>query len=1095
MGKRPRPAPHRLIGFAVPLLVVAAVLVPSGAAHASVLAPTGTTVSIAAPFDTSDVYVADTDNNQIVKIAADGTRTVFATGFGHPFGVAVGPDGNVYVGDTDDGQVVRIAPDGTQTTVGSGFFGPFAVAVDGQNDVYVADPYVGEVDKITAAGTQTVFASGLNFPAGVAVDAAGDVYIVETGANAVDKIAVDGTHSVVASGLNGPAAAAVDPAGNVYIADTGNHRVLKVGPTGAQSVPVDGRWGLGAPNGVAVDAEGKVFAGDTTHNSVWHMDSRGFFQVLAQGFDNPSNVAVAPVPRGPLFGERVTLIAQVLAAPDTGSVPTGSVTFYESGTALGSAALDASGRATLAITLSAAGVRHFTASYGGDASNSASTSPARALDVPPRPTATVLSGAPAATQTLYLSDPLNQRLIEVAPDGTQTYIPFPAGAIPETLTVDSRGNIYVEDAVPQPNGGTAFDVVRFRPNGTSTIVWAGAIPDLPGANPVSEITVDANDNVLFIQRNLLYTIAPDGSLTSVPLVGEHNIVEGLAVDPSGDVFYSDGQTVFRRGVDGTTTSFVTTTPISTPDGFAPRGLAVDQQGNLIIADSEGALLSVAPDGAVSVIADNHQLGDPFAVAVDSSGAIYVQDDARLMRFTAPGVGAVVSDAFFDAAALSAPSVRSGHGDPVTLVAHVRGPSEAPGSPGGQVTFSEGATVLGTAPIQPGFFERPVAGLTVRDLAVGTHRITATYAGDANNAPSTSATVIVTVTKARSGTTLSTTPVPPATVYSLNGSTVWRVTQNGKHAKYFTDAAAVDLAVNRLGKVYLAESTRVLTIGANKKATVLANGFFDIQSIELDSAGNTFVLDAVDATNSSFRIVRIAPNGTQTVLADLGATAGHLAVDAAGDVFVTQSSLPNQIDDFFTTSQLLEVKADGTQIRLAPPGIPAHVNGMAAAPNGDLYLAGDGTVVRYSPNGAVTTIGSYDAQNLSLDRAGNLYVGDANTNQVIRISPNGTTKVLLSGVGAAQDVGAYIPPTSAAHGATVTLTANVIAAPDDGFVPTGTVTFMDGTATLGTVAVNAAGVARLTTTTLPVGAHTITAHYSGDANTTASVSIAATVTIT
>ena len=70
---------------------------------------------------------------------------------------------------------------------------------------------------------------------------------------------------------------------------------------------------------------------------------------------------------------------------------------------------------------------------------------------------------------------------------------------------------------------------------------------------------------------------------------------------------------------------------------------------------------------------------------------------------------------------------------------------------------------------------------------------------------------------------------------------------------------------------------------------------------------------------------------------------------------------------------------------------------------------------------------------------------------------------------------------------VTLTATVTG---NGGAPTGNVTFMDGTNTLGSVAVNGSGVAAYTTSSLTVGTHTITAVYGGDANDAGSTSAGA-----
>jgi hypothetical protein len=82
----------------------------------------------------------------------------------------------------------------------------------------------------------------------------------------------------------------------------------------------------------------------------------------------------------------------------------------------------------------------------------------------------------------------------------------------------------------------------------------------------------------------------------------------------------------------------------------------------------------------------------------------------------------------------------------------------------------------------------------------------------------------------------------------------------------------------------------------------------------------------------------------------------------------------------------------------------------------------------------------------------------------------------------------------AVGANVTFTATVTQNPGSG-VPTGTVTFMDGAAVLGTGTLNGAGVATFSTATLALGAHSVTAAYGGDANNAASTSAAVTVTVT
>jgi hypothetical protein len=79
------------------------------------------------------------------------------------------------------------------------------------------------------------------------------------------------------------------------------------------------------------------------------------------------------------------------------------------------------------------------------------------------------------------------------------------------------------------------------------------------------------------------------------------------------------------------------------------------------------------------------------------------------------------------------------------------------------------------------------------------------------------------------------------------------------------------------------------------------------------------------------------------------------------------------------------------------------------------------------------------------------------------------------------------------GQSVTLTANV--SPQAGSnVPTGTVTFLDGTTTLGTSTLNGTATATFTTTNLAAGTHSIVASYGGDSKDGSSVSSAVSVNV-
>src|SRR6185437_10617602 len=73
-----------------------------------------------------------------------------------------------------------------------------------------------------------------------------------------------------------------------------------------------------------------------------------------------------------VYGQSLTLIAT--AGNGSPPIPTGSVTFLDGSTVLGSAALNSSGTASFTVSSLAAGSHLLTASYGGDGTSPAGSS-------------------------------------------------------------------------------------------------------------------------------------------------------------------------------------------------------------------------------------------------------------------------------------------------------------------------------------------------------------------------------------------------------------------------------------------------------------------------------------------------------------------------------------------------------------------------------------------------------------------------------------------------------------------------------------------------------------------------------------------------
>ena len=149
-------------------------------------------------------------------------------------------------------------------------------------------------------------------------------------------------------------------------------------------------------------------------------------------------------------------------------------------------------------------------------------------------------------------------------------------------------------------------------------------------------------------------------------------------------------------------------------------------------------------------------GDDFgqAIAVDSAGNVYVtghagsgnfpiqnafqsafgggDSDAFIAKF---GVGQVQVTPSADTTTVSSSPSSSTIGQMVTFTATVTPTTGSTGTPTGTVTFEDGTTVLGSAPLDNG-----TATFSIATLAVGSHTITADYGGDTNFATSSGTTI-------------------------------------------------------------------------------------------------------------------------------------------------------------------------------------------------------------------------------------------------------------------------------------------------------------------------------------------------------------------
>lgn len=111
-----------------------------------------------------------------------------------------------------------------------------------------------------------------------------------------------------------------------------------------------------------------------------------------------------------------------------------------------------------------------------------------------------------------------------------------------------------------------------------------------------------------------------------------------------------------------------------------------------------------------------------------------------------------------------------------------------------------------------------------------------------------------------------------------------------------------------------------------------------------------------------------------------------------------------------------------------------------------------------------------------------------------VAPNVTETTTLSVVQAASTTSLIASPNPAYSGQALTMTASVASVAQGLGTPTGSITFFDGTTLIGSAALNSSGSAALSTSSLSLGSHSLTAVYSGDSNFSGSTSSSVQLTV-
>ena len=508
---------------------------------------------------------------------------------------------------------------------------------------------------------------------------------------------------------------------------------------------------------VGTDTITASYPGDTNYNpatgTTTQVVSKGTTTMTLTSSLNPSTV-----------GQSVTFTATL---PTTA---TGTVTFMNGATALGTATLN-NGTATVSTSTLPAGSDPITATYSGDASNNAANASL---------TQTVNKATPAMTLTSSVNpSSINQSvtLIATLPLTVTGTVTFTNGStVIGTSNVNNGSAAVTTSTLPVGSDAITATYSGDSNNNTATASLTQTVNGTP-----STITLTSSLNPSTVNQSVTFTATVPSAATGTvtfsngsTVLGTSNVSSGTAsvststlpvgsdtitAAYSGNSTYAAGTATLVQTVDKTTPTVTVTTsgpstygqPVTITTTLPPgtTGTVTVTSGGTTLGTG-----TVTSGGTVTITTTTLPVGsDPIT-------ATYSGDSNNN-----PATGTTTQTVNKDTPVLPAPVATPSNpvvGTTVTISETV------PPGVSGPVTFYNGSTPIGTAPIVGG-----VATITTSTLPIGPNPITASTPGDANNNPATSPAVTVTVGKAvpTIGLTSSSNPSTPgapvtftATVY-------------------------------------------------------------------------------------------------------------------------------------------------------------------------------------------------------------------------------------------------------------------------------------------------------------------------------------------
>jgi large repetitive protein len=452
------------------------------------------------------------------------------------------------------------------------------------------------------------------------------------------------------------------------------------------------------------------------------------------------------------FGDSVTFTATVTSS---NGIPGGSVQFMDGVSTLGSpVSLNASGVATLSTSSLGAHTHSITAVYSGSSAHLGSTSGAVSQVVTGAASSTaVVSSLNPSTYPQSVTFTATVSGAFTAPTGTVTFqdggvtlgVAALSGGIAtystSSLAVGTRSITAVfggDDSYAGSTSTTLSQVVNLA--SASVALLSSANPSTFGQSVQLTATVTGNNggtptgNVTF--KDGIATLGV-GTLsggvatytTSALAAGTHSMTAVYAGDAH---FGSATSSALSQAVQkltptasvgssvnpSVTGQLVTLTATVSGSADTPTGTVTFSSGGAL-----GAATLNGGSGSITIALTGS--ASPLSITAQYSGdSEYASASAASFSQTVNAASTSVNLAASSNPALS--------GAPVTFTATVAVTSPGQGTPGGNITFFDGATSLGTVALSSGS-----ASVTTSALSAGSHNITASYAGGAAFAASAS----------------------------------------------------------------------------------------------------------------------------------------------------------------------------------------------------------------------------------------------------------------------------------------------------------------------------------------------------------------------